>query len=42
MTGNQIFDWNDDPVYFEALRRADASMNPDELLRLMAAKVLSD
>ncbi|WP_172582190.1 Fic family protein [Subtercola boreus] len=35
MTGNQIFDWSDKPVYFDALRRADATMNPDELLSIV-------
>lgn len=42
LTGNRIFEWTDDPVYFQALRRADASMNPDELLSLIEAKTLTD
>ena len=42
MTGDRIFDWTDEPVYFEALRRADASMNPDELLTIVEAKVIDE
>jgi fido (protein-threonine AMPylation protein) len=33
-TGNRIFEWTDSPEYFAALRRADQSMNPEELLAI--------
>jgi fido (protein-threonine AMPylation protein) len=35
MTGNRIFEWTDSPDYFAALRRADQTMNPEELLSVV-------
>jgi fido (protein-threonine AMPylation protein) len=42
LTGDRIFDWTDDPMYFDALRRADSSMDPSELLSLIPVKILRD
>jgi fido (protein-threonine AMPylation protein) len=35
MTGYRIFEWTDSPDYFAALRRADQSMSPEELLSIV-------
>lgn len=35
MTGNRIFDWTESPDYFAALRRADQTMSPEELLSIV-------
>jgi fido (protein-threonine AMPylation protein) len=42
LIGDRIFDWTDDPMYFDALRRADSSMDPSELLSLIPVKIFRD
>lgn len=42
LTGDRVFDWPDGPEYFAALRRADASMNPVELVELVGIERLAD
>ncbi|PJJ61948.1 Fic family protein [Compostimonas suwonensis] len=42
MTGDRVFDWSDEPVYFDALRRADRTMNAEELLELIGIQLLGE
>lgn len=42
LTGDRVFQWTEAREYFDALRRADISMNVDELLDIVGVESLAD
>ncbi|MBM7473149.1 Fic family protein [Subtercola frigoramans] len=40
LTGDRVFEWSEDPLYYAALKRADSSRDVSELLEIVGVEVL--